>query len=78
MKKKKILEVCLQHIDDVKEAILFNQKNNYEYIIIDDTNLIQYESLAYLLRVGYEIKIYADKLTLVHKNYNYDIENVEK
>lgn len=77
MRKKKILEICLQHDDDVKKAVEFNKKNNYEYILKDDNNLINYNNLAYLLRIGYVMSIYADTLTLTYKTYNFDDEKVE-
>lgn len=32
MKAKKILEISLQHRDEVEKAIKFNAENNYEYI----------------------------------------------
>lgn len=78
MKAKKVLEISLQHREEVEKAVKFNAENNYEYIIVDDNNLIEYNNLAYLLRIGYEMGIYADKLTLRHKNYNYDIEEIEE
>lgn len=77
MKIKKYLEISLQHREEVEKAIKFNKENNYEYIITDDNNLIEYSNLAYLLRVGYKMNIYADKLTLIHKNYNNEIEEVK-
>jgi len=77
MKARKYLEISLQHREEVEKAIKFNKENNYEYIITDDNNLIEYSNLAYLLRVGYEMGIYADKLTLIHKNYNNEIEEVK-
>ena len=52
-------------------------KNNYEYILKDDNNLINYNNLAYLLRIGYVMSIYADTLTLTYKTYNFDDEKVE-
>lgn len=77
MKKKKILEISLQHREEVEKAIKFNKENNYEYILIDTNNLIEYKNLAYLLRNSYEMCIYADVLTLTHKNYDKKIEEVE-
>lgn len=77
MKARKYLEISLQHREEVEKAIKFNKENNYEYIITDDNNLIEYNNLAYLLRIGYEMGIYADKLTLIHKNYNNEIEEVK-
>lgn len=77
MKARKYLEISLQHREEVEKAIKFNKENNYEYIITDDNNLIQYDNLAYLLRVGYVMSIYADKLTLKHKNYQDEIEEVK-
>lgn len=77
MKAKKILEISLQHRDEVEKAIKFNAENNYEYIIVDDNNLIEYNNLAFLLRIGYCMNIYADRVELRHKNYNFDIEELE-
>ena len=78
MNKKKILEISLQHRDEVEKAIKFNAENNYEYILVDDNNLIKYDTLAYLLRVGYQMNIYADMVELRHKNYNFDNEKVKE
>lgn len=74
MKKKKILEFSLQHRQEVENARDFNKENNYEYILIDTNRLIDYENLAYLLRIGYEMNIYADTIELRHKNYNREKE----
>ena len=78
MKIKKILEISLQHRDEVEKAIKFNAENNYEYILVDDNNLIKYDTLAYLQRVGYQMNIYADMVELRHKNYNFDNEKVKE
>lgn len=74
MKIKKILEISLQHRDEVEKAVKYNAENNYEYILVDDNNLIEYDNLAYLLRIGYQMNIYADIVELRHKNYNSDKE----
>ena len=74
MRKKKILEISLQHREEVEKARDFNKENNYEYILIDTNNLIEYENLAYLLRIGYELNMYADVVELRHKNYNREKE----
>lgn len=78
MKIKKILEISLQHRDEVEKAVKYNAENNYEYILVDDNNLIKYDTLAYLLRVGYQMNIYADIVELRHKNYNFDNEKVKE
>lgn len=78
MKKKKILEISLQHYDEVVKARDFNKENNYEYILIDDNNLIKYDNLAFLLRFGYEMNIYADNVELRHKNYDRKIEEIKE
>ena len=78
MKIKKILEISLQHREEVEKAIKFNAENNYEYILVDDNNLIKYDTLAYLLRIGYQMNIYADMVELRHKNYNFDNEKVKE
>ena len=78
MKIKKILEISLQHREEVEKAVKFNAENNYEYILVDDNNLIKYDTLAYLLRVGYQMNIYADIVELRHKNYNFDKEKVKE
>lgn len=74
MKKKKILEISLQHKEEVYKARDFNKTNNYEYILIDTNKLIDYDNLAYLLRIGYEMNIYADTIELRHRNYKNEIE----
>ncbi len=74
MKIKKILEISLQHREEVEKAVKYNAENNYEYILVDDNNLIKYDNLAYLLRIGYQMNIYADIVELRHKNYNFDNE----
>lgn len=78
MKKKKILEISLQHKKEVEKARDFNKENNYEYILIDTNKIIDYENLAYLLRIGYEMNIYADYVELRHKNYDREMENVKE
>lgn len=78
MKIKKILEISLQHREEVEKAVKYNAENNYEYILIDDNNLIKYDNLAYLLRVGYQMNIYADMVELRHKNYNFDNEKARE
>lgn len=77
MKKKMYIEICLQHKEEIEKAIEFNAKNNYKYILKDDNNIIFYDNLAYLLRIGYTLNIYADTLELRHKNYNFENENLE-
>ena len=74
MRLKKVLEISLQHREEVEKAVKFNAENNYEYIITDDNNLIDYDNLAYLLRIGYQLNAYADIVELRHKNYNSDKE----
>ena len=78
MKKKKILEISLQHKKEVEKARDFNKENNYEYILIDTNKIIDYDNLAYLLRIGYEMNIYADYVELRHKNYDREMENVKE
>lgn len=78
MKIKKILEISLQHKEEVEKAVKYNAENNYEYILVDDNNLIKYDTLAYLLRIGYQMNIYADMVELRHKNYNFDNEKVKE
>lgn len=72
IKRKMILEISLQHRNEVEDAVKFNMENDYNYILVDDNNLICYDNLAYLLRVGYIMQIYADQVTLKHKNYKLD------
>jgi len=78
MKIKKILEISLQHREEVEKAVKYNAENNYEYILVDDNNLIKYDNLAYLLRIGYQMNIYADMVELRHKNYNFDNEKAKE
>ncbi len=77
MRLKKVLEISLQHREEVEKAVKFNEENNYEYIITDDNNLINYSNLAYLLRIGYQLNAYANIVELRHKNYNKEIEEVK-
>ena len=72
IKRKMILEISLQHRNEVEDAVKFNMENDYQYILVDDNNLIEYDNLAYLLRNGYVMQIYADQVTLKHKNYKLD------
>lgn len=74
MRKRKILEISLQHKEEVEKARDFNKENNYEYVIIDTNNLIEYKNLAYLLRIGYQLHHYADYVELTHKNYKSEQE----
>ena len=76
MKVRKYIELSLQHEEEVKKAIDFNKKNNYEYLIKDDNSLINYKNLAYLLRIGYELMCFSDTVLLKHKNYNEKIEDI--
>lgn len=77
MRIKKILEISLQHDKEVEQAIEFNKKNNYEYIIIDTNNLIEYSNLAKLLRQDYELAIYnKDHVELRYKYYDYEKEKL--
>jgi hypothetical protein len=78
MKKRKILEISLQHKEEVYKARDFNIENNYEYILIDTNRLIDYDNLAYLLRIGYELNIYADNVELRHKSYKREIEEIKE
>lgn len=78
MKIKKILEISLQHREEVEKAVKYNAENNYEYILVDDNNLIKYDTLAYLLRIGYQMNVYADMVELRHKNYNFDNEKLKE
>ena len=77
MRKRKYLEISLQHKEDVEKAIKFNADNNYEYVITDDNNLINYSNLAYLIRLGYVLQPYADVVTLIHKNYDSKLEEIK-
>lgn len=78
MKIKNILEISLQHKAEVEKAVKFNAENNYEYILKDDNNLIEYSNLAYLLRIGYQLNVYADCVELRHKNYNFENEELKE
>ena len=46
-------------------------EHKYEYYLEDDNNLINYDNMAYLLRVGYKMLYYNDTPLFVHKNYDY-------
>ncbi len=76
MRARHILEISLQSRDEVERAVKFNIENDYKYILVDDNNLIEYDNLAYLLRVGYVMQVYADKLTLAYKDYDFAKEKV--
>ena len=77
MRVLKILDISLQHREEVEKARDFNKENNYEYILRDTNNLIEYSNLAYLLRIGYEMNCYADYVELRHKNYNKGNEEIK-
>lgn len=77
MKQKKILEISLQHKEEVEKAKKFNAEHNYEYIIVSDCRLIDYQYLVMFLRFGYEMNIYSDMVELRHKNYDRNIENID-
>lgn len=77
MKKKKIIEISLQHREEVEKAVKYNVLNNYEYILVDYNNLIEYNNLAYLLRIGYQLNIYADYVELKHKKYDMEMEKFD-
>ena len=74
MKRKLYIDISLQHRDEIEQAIKYNSENNYKYILRDDNNFICYNNLAYLLRAGYHLNIFADVVELRHKNYNFDDE----
>lgn len=76
MRAKHILEINTQSRENIERARDFNAENDYKYILVDDNNLIDYNNLAYLLRIGYVMQVYADTLTLVHKNYDKTQEEV--
>lgn len=77
MKQKKILEISLQHREECEKAKEFNAEHNFQYIIVDDNSLINYNNLVLFLRYGYVLNIYADKVELRHKNYNSELENID-
>ena len=76
LKQKKILQFCIQWEWETKQAIEFNENNNYEYLLVDDTTTIDYDCLKLLLQSGYEIVKSEKVLTLKHKNYK--SEEMEK
>ena len=78
MKIKKYLEISLQQEEEVKEAIKYNEKNDYQYFIYYDNNYVDFELVKLLLRFDYEICKYHDKCLFKHKNYYYDKEKIEK
>lgn len=69
MEIKKYLYINLQNEEDTKKAAIYNSKNNYIYILKHEGNLINYENMAYLLRIGYNLHFYKDTPELTHKNY---------
>lgn len=74
MRKKMILEISFQHKNQVEEAMEYNKKNNYKFIIVDTNNLIDCENLKLMLRFGYILNEYSDNVELRHKNYDREIE----
>ncbi len=71
MKRKKVIEINLQDKDNIQKAVNYNMEHKYEYYLEDDNNLINYDNMAYLLRVGYKMLYYNDTPLFVHKNYDY-------
>ena len=76
MEIKKYLDISLQNRDEVYEARDYNAEHDYEYLIRDTNNLIVYDNLAYLLRIGYELCIYEDCVVLKHKTYKKQYEEI--
>lgn len=74
MRRKMILEISFQHKNQVEEAMEYNKKNNYKFIIVDTNNLIDCENLKLMLRFGYVLNEYSDNVELRHKNYDREIE----
>ena len=81
MRIKKYLDISLQNTIEVEKAIEFNKQNNYEYILRDDANLIDAKCIIKLIRNGYKVVPLLetdDYIVLYHKDYNSDIETMEK
>lgn len=69
MEIKKYLYINLQNEEETKKAAKYNMEKNYIYILKDENTLINYNNIAYLLRIGYTLQIYKDQPEFIHKNY---------
>ena len=78
MRIKKIIYISLQHDNEVNDAIKFNEEHNFEYLIYDDTNLIDRDNLFLMVNKGYNFYKHDTGILFVHKTYDYDKEKVVK
>ena len=77
MKVEKTIKISLQNATEVKEAILYNEENNYEYILVyEDYNLIDSRLLETLILAGYDFVFHNTMgmgdysiMKFYHKNY---------
>ena len=80
MRIKKYIDFSTQHDDEVETAIKVNKESGYEYLLREESNLIDAGGVKMLLRFGYSIDAYGDDEYIVyrHKNYNADKERIDK
>lgn len=57
---KKVLEISLQHIDEVEEAIKYNKENGNNYIIRGTSNIVNTDCLTRFFRYGNKYQMYID------------------
>lgn len=76
MKIEKAIKISLQNETEVREAILYNEENNYEYILVyEDHNLIDSRVLETLILAGYDLVFHdigfgdCSIMKFYHKNY---------
>lgn len=68
-KVEKVITTSLQHEDQLRTIIEFNEQNNYEYIIKSDGNITHVECINLMINRGYEISKYnTNELIFKHVN----------
>lgn len=76
MRIKKIIYISLMNDKEVIYALKLNEENNFEYLIYDDTNLIDKDNFFLLVNKGYNFRKYDTGIMFIHKKYDYDKEKV--
>lgn len=56
----KILEISLQHEDEVDEAIKYNKENGNDFIIRGTSNIVSTNCLTKFFRYGNKYNMYID------------------
>lgn len=77
-RERNLLIVSLQDRKSVEKALEYNAKNDYKYLITCDNKLVNYDIIAYMIRVGYKLQPYADEPTLAYKTYDFSREIKEE